>query len=55
MVKRCFGVKDFSYLIFGYGGLLDCLDGFVVVVLVVWLIGYFCYGVYSVGSGFMVW
>ncbi|MDE5447125.1 phosphatidate cytidylyltransferase [Bradyrhizobium sp. CSA207] len=54
-VKRRFGVKDSSHLIPGHGGLMDRLDGFVVAILMAWIIGFLRHGVHSAGSGLMVW
>ncbi|WP_247389168.1 MULTISPECIES: phosphatidate cytidylyltransferase [unclassified Bradyrhizobium] len=54
-VKRRFDVKDSSHLIPGHGGLMDRLDGFVVAILVAWIIGFLRHGVHSAGSGLMVW
>jgi phosphatidate cytidylyltransferase len=54
-IKRKFNVKDASWIIPGHGGLMDRLDGFVVVSIAAVLIGLVRGGVAAPGRGLLEW
>jgi phosphatidate cytidylyltransferase len=54
-VKRRFDVKDSSQIIPGHGGLMDRLDGFIVVVVAACLIGLWRAGPDTAARGLLLW
>jgi len=54
-VKRHFGAKDASRLIPGHGGLMDRLDGFLVVAFAALIIGILRQGTGAPARGLLIW
>lgn len=44
MFKCCVGIKDSGWILFGYGGLMDCIDS----LMVVFFVFVYCYVIWMV-------